>query len=85
MRQLALSFGVFPEYIEPSKSSGEFVRRALQSHLSTGTLTEDDLVVITAGNFGDGFGASFIEISSVKQLLMDKRADGRNGIAECNR
>lgn len=72
MRQLALSFGVFPEFIEKTKSSREFVQRALQSHLKAGTLTEDDLVVVIAGNFGDSFGASFIEISPVKQLLLDK-------------
>lgn len=72
VRQLALSFGVFPEFIARTKSSREFVQMALQSHLTSGTLREDDLVVIIAGNFGDSFGASFIEISSVKQLLRDK-------------
>jgi pyruvate kinase len=72
VRQLALSFGVFPEYIGRSKNSGEFVRKALRSHLSSGSLSEDDLVVIMAGNFGDSFGASFIEISPVKQLLLDR-------------
>ena len=72
MRQLSLSFGVFPEFIEKTQSSREFVHRALQSHLKSGTLTEDDLVVVIAGNFGGRFGASFIEISPVKQLLLDK-------------
>jgi pyruvate kinase len=72
VRQLALSFGVFPEFIGKTKSSREFVHKALQSHLSSGALREDDLVVIIAGNFGDSFGASFIEISSVRQLLIDK-------------
>ncbi len=75
VRQLALSFGVFPEFIEKTHSSREFVHKALLSHLQSGNLTEKDLVVIIAGNFGDSFGASFIEISSVKQLLLDKLMD----------
>jgi pyruvate kinase len=72
VRHLALSFGVFPELIAQTKSSRAFVQQALQSHLTSGALREDDLVVIIAGNFGDSVGASFIEISSVKQLLQDK-------------
>jgi len=71
-RQLALSFGVFPEFIDKTKSSRDFVKKALQSHLAAGTLQEDDLVVVVAGNFRETFGHSFIEISPVKQLLIDK-------------
>jgi len=32
-------------------------------------LTDKDLVVVVAGNFGDTHGASFMEISTVKNLL----------------
>jgi len=71
-RQLALSFGVFPEFTDKAKNSRDFVKRALQSHLAAGTLEEDDLVVVVAGNFRETFGHSFIEISPVKQLLLDK-------------
>ena len=74
VRWLALSFGVFAEYIERTKSSREFVHKALQSHLSDGTLGNDDLVVVVAGNFGDTFGHSFIEISPVDKLLADQPA-----------
>lgn len=69
VRRLALSFGVFAEYIEKTASSQAFVHRALASHLERRTLGEEDLVVVMAGNFGDSFGASFIEISPVKLLL----------------
>jgi pyruvate kinase len=71
VRQLSLSFGVFPEYIDKTKDSRDFVHRALMSHLKSGALREDDLVVVIAGNFGDRFGASFIEISPVKLLLTE--------------
>jgi pyruvate kinase len=72
VRQLSLSFGVVAEYIGKTKDSRDFVHRALMSHLKSGTLREQDLVIVIAGNFGDCFGASFIEISPVKLLLIEK-------------
>jgi pyruvate kinase len=72
VRQLALSFGVFPVYIEKTKDSRDFVHKALTGHLKNGHLTEDDLVIVIAGNFGESFGTSFIEISPVKLLLTEK-------------
>jgi pyruvate kinase len=69
VRELSLSFGVFPQYIEETKNSYEFVHKALMSHLDNGTLKSNDLVVVIAGNFGSNFGASFIEISPVEKLL----------------
>ncbi|MFH2118906.1 MAG: pyruvate kinase [Pseudomonadota bacterium] len=72
VRRLSLSFGVFAEYIDKTKDSRDFVHRALMSHLNSGALREEDLVVVIAGNFGDSFGTSFIEISPVKLLLTEK-------------
>ena len=72
VRQLALSFGVFPQYIEKTKNSQDFIHKALTSHINNGDLREDDLVIVIAGNFGDSFGTSFIEISPVRLFLADK-------------
>jgi pyruvate kinase len=72
VRQLALSFGVFAEYIEKTADSQDFIHRALTSHLKNGSLREEDLVVVIAGNFGDRFGTSFIEISPVRLFLKEK-------------
>ncbi|MHB9098798.1 MAG: pyruvate kinase [Syntrophales bacterium] len=72
VRQLALSFGVFPEYIERTADSQDFIHRALTGHLKNKSLREEDLVVVIAGNFGDSFGPSFIEISPVKLFLKGK-------------
>ncbi len=69
VRQLALSFGVFAEYIEKTADSHDFLRRAIKSRLKSGSLREEDLVVVIAGNFGDRLGQSFIEIGSVRQFL----------------
>lgn len=71
MRQLALSFGVFPAFLEKTRNSREFIHQALASHVKSGNLAEDDLVIVIAGNFGDSFGASFIEISPVRLLLAE--------------
>ena len=70
VRQLALSCGVAAEYIERTLDSEDFVRRALTSHLKKGGLRQEDLVVIIAGNFGDG--PSFIEIGPVRLFLQGK-------------
>jgi pyruvate kinase len=72
VRQLALSFGVFPEYIEKTADSQDFIHRALTSHLKNGSLLEEEVVVVIAGNFGDRFGTSFIEIGPVKLFLKEK-------------
>lgn len=69
VRELALSFGVFPQFIEETKNSYEFVHKALTHCLDNQTLLQDDLVVVMAGNYGSNFGASFIEISPVEKLL----------------
>ena len=52
-----------------TKNSHEFVHKALVRQMELKHLKEDDLVVVMAGNFGDKFGASFIEISPIKLLL----------------
>ncbi|MCE5281159.1 MAG: pyruvate kinase [Deltaproteobacteria bacterium] len=70
VRHLALSFGVFAEYIEKTADSQDFIRRALRGHLKAGRLLEEDLVVVIAGNFGDG--PSFVEIGPVRLFLKEK-------------
>jgi pyruvate kinase len=69
VRELALSFGVFAEYMEETNSSYEFIHKALCTHLDNHRLKTDDLVVFIAGNYGSKFGASFIEISPVEKLM----------------
>ena len=69
VRELALSFGIFAEYMEETNSSFEFIHKALCTHLDNHRLKTDDLVVFIAGNYGSNFGASFIEISPVEKLM----------------
>ena len=72
VRELVLSYGVDPHYMEMKDTSHElFIDNALESLIRNGIITEKDLVVVLAGNFGPGPGASYIEITSAENLRSD--------------
>jgi pyruvate kinase len=68
MRELALSYGVYPSYQERRKSMDEFIHIALKNLSKTHNLESNDIVVVLAGNFSGGTGFSFIEVGSVQYL-----------------
>lgn len=68
MRELALSYGVYAEYMEPRETAHEFKNIALTQLISDGWLEDEDRVILLAGNYGKTHGASFIEISTVKNI-----------------
>jgi pyruvate kinase len=68
MRELALSYGVYPSYQERRKSMDEFIHIALKNLSKSHNLKGDDIVVVLAGNFSAGTGFSFIEVGSVQYL-----------------
>jgi pyruvate kinase len=69
IRELALSYGIHPIYIEITRNSGEFIQIGLSKLVKEEILKPDSLIVVLAGNFGEDHGASFIEISDVKNLM----------------
>jgi len=69
MRELALTFGATPEFLPNSGSRHDFIRTALSSLLETGKIVREDRIVVIGGNFGAHHGASYIEISTVDNLL----------------
>ncbi len=69
MRELALSYGVYANYMEGSKSREDFILDGLKRLMNKSNISEEDRVVVIAGNFGVNIGASFMEISTVKNLL----------------
>ncbi|MCG8472475.1 MAG: pyruvate kinase [Desulfobacterales bacterium] len=69
MRELALSFGVHCDYMKLNPTSNEFLHGSLTRLMGEGFFTQEDLIVVLAGNFGAANGASFIEISTAKNLL----------------
>ncbi|MDA3780769.1 MAG: pyruvate kinase [Bacteroidales bacterium] len=69
VRELALSYGVFANYMEPRETSHEFLSEALSKLLDKNTFKADDIIVVIAGNFGRSYGASFIEVGTVNKLI----------------
>ncbi len=70
MRELALSYGVLPNYANMKSSNDEFINDAIQALLNRKRIKNEDLIVILAGNFGPSSGASFIEVSSVENMRL---------------
>ena len=69
MRELALSYGVYTNYLEGTKSREAFIVDGLNRMKNKADIQDDDLVVVVAGNFGDSHGASFMETSTVEKLM----------------
>lgn len=67
-RELALSYGVYPEYQEPSKDHQHFLHNILANLQTNKNIVKDDLVVVVGGDYGAKQGASFMEICSVTNL-----------------
>ncbi len=72
MRELALSFGIHAYYMRRDLTSHEFLKTALTHLLSENRFKKDDLITVLAGNFGSNTGASYVEISTAKNLLKRK-------------
>jgi pyruvate kinase len=72
MRELALAFGVRAYFMKRDLTSHEFLEDALTRLLSEKRFKQDDLITVLAGNFGSDNGASYVEISTAKNLLQRK-------------
>ncbi len=68
VRELALSFGIFANFLD-SQGTNEFIVPSLNQLMDTKHISNEDRVVIIGGNFGEHHGASFIEISSVENII----------------
>lgn len=68
MRELALSYGVYPSLQEKHKSSEKFLKIALENLLKSHELKDNDILVVLAGNFNRGAGSSYIEVGSFEFL-----------------
>jgi pyruvate kinase len=69
VRELALSYGIKPHYMEPRDTSHEFVQQAVCSLKKDGVVKDKSLLVVIAGNFGRNTGVSYVEIGTVANLL----------------
>lgn len=69
MRKLTLSYGIYVDYMEPLKTSHEFLQKALSNYGKKKIFHQDNLILVIAGNFIRSKGANFIEIGTVSDLL----------------
>lgn len=71
IRQLALSYGVFPVFLERSATSREYLYTGLKQLINLGLLKDDYLIAYIGGAYGEGRGTSFLEINRVGDILSD--------------
>lgn len=69
MRELALSYGIYAGYQEPSYIPRDFLRRELESLIKNGSISLNDMIVVVGGDYGAENGASFLDISNVEDLV----------------
>ena len=69
IRQLALSYGVFPIYQEEKGNTQKYFIAGLQEFIKQGMLQPEDFVSYLSGSFGSGFGTSFLEVNRVDKVF----------------
>jgi pyruvate kinase len=69
MREMALSYGVNADYMEPQETSHLFLQEALTNMINKYTFGQNDLIVVAAGNFGRSLGVSYTEIGTIENLM----------------
>jgi len=68
MRHLALSWGVYADYMEPKDRHDQFVNSALCMLEENFGVGENEIFIIVAGSFGRSSGTTFIEVSEICNL-----------------
>ena len=71
VRQMALSYGVFPSFLEIKKNKFKIEKAAISSLLNTNSIEREDLIIYVGGRFGEDAGASFMEISTVDKFRVE--------------
>lgn len=72
VRELALSFGIIPTFLEMKKNRLKIQKAAIASLTKDSTINPEDLIIYVGGRFGEDCGASFIEISTVDKIVHRK-------------
>lgn len=69
MRQLALSYGVTPFYLEGKDNAREYLKEALIKLVENHDVQPSDMVAYLNGSFSDNSGTTFLEINRVSTVL----------------
>ena len=68
-RELALSYGVFPELTELGSSKSEILKNTLRRMQGANVIKNSHLIAYLGGSFGIGGGTTYLEIVTVEALL----------------
>jgi pyruvate kinase len=70
VRQLALSYGVFPMYqLDETKNTQQYILTALKHLVDKGLIKEEDSVCYLSGSYGMGLGTTFLEVNKVSTIF----------------
>jgi pyruvate kinase len=70
MRELALSYGVYPAYYESRQSPDEFRNDALAMLLKEKGFASEDMIVLVGGNYDPKIGATFLEVNTINNFML---------------
>ncbi len=73
VRELMLSYGIYPSFMEMPPSTDELVGRSLTALVHENKVALNDLVVVLAGVPGHQSGSDFLEINTVEMCISGKR------------
>lgn len=80
MRELALSYGVFPSLIEPQSNRDETIRVALNSLVESNDIQKENKVVYVGSSAGIRSMASFLEVLKVGHAMNPKNEENLLGL-----
>jgi pyruvate kinase len=73
LRELALNFGVYADYMDVETSKKQFIKHTLEKLLGRNEIKNNDLIAVLAGNFGKKAGPSFVEVSTASNMLTSQK------------
>jgi pyruvate kinase len=68
MRELALSYGVYSNFVEGIDHRDKFIIEALRILEKKFKFSNTDRIVVIAGNYGNGKGLSYMEIATIEEF-----------------
>lgn len=74
MRELALSYGVFPHYQQRPDNAQTLLQKAVAPLVKEKKMNEQDVVIVIAGNFKAHHGSSYIEAGTIHNLFKETNA-----------
>lgn len=72
VRELSLSYGVFPRYFNREDNEKGNISNAIERLIKKGAFEEDDIVAFVGGTFGEDLSSTILELTQAKRLAAKK-------------